>query len=139
MDNIKLHYQGGLEFVAETPSGHQITMDGAPDFGGGNKGPRPMELVLVALGGCSGMDIASILNKKRMDLKGIEINVKGEKAPEYPKKYTDVEIEFIVKGKNLTDEAVGRAVELSMQKYCSVKATIEGTAKVKYSYKIVNE
>lgn len=139
MDNVKLNYKGGLEFLAKTPSGHTITMDGAAEFGGKNNGPRPMELVLVALGGCSGMDVASILNKKKMDVRDIEINVKGEKASEYPKKYTDVEIEYIVKGKNLTDEAVKRAVELSMQKYCSVKATIEGAAKVKYSYKIINE
>jgi len=139
MDEIKFTYRGGLQFSAKTGSGHEVIMDGDPAYGGEDKGPRPMELVLVALGGCSGMDIASILKKKKMDVSAIDITVKGERAPDYPKKYTGVEIEFTVKGKDLTKEAVERAVQLSMDKYCSVKATIEGVAKVKYSFNVVNE
>jgi len=136
MDEVKFTYRGGLQFAAKTGSGHEVIMDGDPAYGGENRGPRPMELVLVGLGGCSGMDVASILKKKKMDVTAIDISVKGERAPDYPKKYTDVEIEFTVKGKNLAKEAVEKAVELSMNKYCSVKATIEGVAKVKWSYKI---
>ena len=85
------------------------------------------------------MDIVSILKKKKQDLRGLEINVTGQKAENYPKKFTDMNIEFLVKGRNLSEDAVKRAVDLSMDKYCSVKATIEGSAKVTWSYRIVEE
>ena len=98
-----------------------------------------MELLLMGIGGCSGMDVVSILKKKREKVTGLEINVDGTKAKDYPQKYTDIDIEYIVKGKDLSDEAVKRAVELSMDKYCSVKATLEGSAKITYKYKIVEE
>ncbi|MCG2813718.1 MAG: OsmC family protein, partial [Thermodesulfovibrionales bacterium] len=99
----------------------------------------PMELLLIGLGGCSGMDIVSILKKKKQEINGVEIKVKGEKAGNYPKKFTDIDIEFIVRGRNVSDDAVKRAVELSMEKYCSVKATLEGSAKITWSYKIIEE
>lgn len=128
----------GLQFVGESGTGHAIVMDSDKDVGGNNTGMRPMELLLAGLGGCSGMDVASILQKKKQQVKDIEINIKGEKADTYPKKFTNIEIEFVVSGKDLTEDAVKRAVELSMEKYCSVKATLEGAAKINFSYKIVN-
>jgi putative redox protein len=137
MDEVRVSYLGGLQFSARTLSGHDVKMDGAAEFGGENKGPRPMELLLVGLAGCSGMDIASILKKKKMEVTAIDINVKGERASEYPKRYKDIEIEFQVKGKNVTEEAVKRAVELSMDKYCSVKASLNAT--IKWSYKAIKE
>ena len=97
-----------------------------------------MELLLIGLGGCSGMDVVSIL-KKKQEINGVEIKVKGEKAEIYPKKFTDIDIEFIVRGRNVSDDAVKRAVGLSMEKYCSVKATLEGSAKITWSYKIIEE
>jgi putative redox protein len=114
-------------------------MDGEEKYGGMDSGPRPMELLLMGIGGCSGMDVVSILKKKRERLAGLEINVDGKMAEDYPHKYTQIDIEFVVKGKNLSDEAVKRAIELSMGKYCSVKATLEGSAKINYSYRIVEE
>jgi putative redox protein len=128
----------GLQFVGESGTGHAIVMDSDKDVGGNNTGMRPMELLLAGLGGCSGMDIASILQKKKQQITDIEINIKGQKADTYPKKFTNIEIEFVVSGKDLTEDAVKRAVELSMEKYCSVKATLEGAAKINFSYKIVN-
>ena len=98
-----------------------------------------MELLLIGLGGCSGMDVVSILKKKKQEINGVEIKVKGEKAENYSKKFTDMDIEFIVRGRNVSDDAVKRAVELSMGKYCSVKATLEGSAKITWSYKIIEE
>lgn len=135
--SVKIKYVDGLQFVGESASGHAIVMDGYPEVGGANTGMRPMELLLVALGGCTGMDVASMLKKKKQGFTGLEISVAGKKADEYPKKFTEVNIEFIVRGKGVGEEAVKKAIELSMEKYCSVKATIEGAAKVTWSYKIV--
>jgi putative redox protein len=96
-----------------------------------------MELLIIGIGACSGMDIVSILKKKNQDLTSFEINVNGERTKNYPKKFTYINLEFLVKGKNISEEAVKRAVDLSMNKYCSVKATLEGSAKVNFSYKII--
>jgi putative redox protein len=139
MLTAKVTYIKGMQFVGDTESGHALVMDADPSDGGQNIGPRPMELLLAGAGGCSGMDVISILKKKRQDVTGLEINVRGEKAEDYPKKFTEITLEFAVRGKNISEEAVKRAVELSMTKYCSVKATLEGTAKIHYSYKIINE
>lgn len=139
MLNAKVKWVEGLQFVGESGTGHAIVMDGSQDVGGKNTGMRPMELLLVGLGGCSGMDVISILEKKRQNVTDIDIIINGDKADTYPKKFTNITIEFIVKGKDLSEDAVKRAVELSMEKYCSVKATLEGSAKIKYSYKIINE
>jgi putative redox protein len=139
MLTAKVTYVKGMQFVGDTESGHALVMDADPSDGGQNTGPRPMELLLAGAGGCSGMDVISILKKKRQDVTGLEINVKGEKAGDYPKKFTEITLEFVVRGRNISEEAVKRAIELSMTKYCSVKATLEGTAKIHYSYKIINE
>ncbi len=127
----------GLQFVGESGTGHAVVMDGDLDVGGKNTAMRPMELLLVALGGCSGMDVASILTKKRQAVIDVQVTVKGQQAEEYPKKFTNIEIQYVVTGKNLSEEAVKKAVDLSMEKYCSVKATVEGVAKITFSYKIV--
>jgi putative redox protein len=139
MLKAKVTYVDGLQFVGEASSKHAIVMDGDPSAGGHNTGPRPMDLLLIGAGGCSGMDVISILKKKKQDVTGLEIKVKGEKAEAYPRKFTEISLEFIVKGRNISEEAVKRAVELSMGKYCSVKATLEGSAKISYSYAIIQE
>jgi len=139
MPRAKVKYTGGLQFVGQADSGHAIVMDGDADAGGNNTGLRPMELLLIGVGGCSGMDVVSILKKKREKVTDVEINVNGKKAEAYPQKFTDIDIEFVVKGKNLSEEAVKRAVQLSMDKYCSVKATLEGTARITYRYNIVED
>ena len=139
MPKAKVKYIDGLQFVGQADSGHAIVMDGDANGEGKNTGLRPMELLLIGIGGCSGMDIVSILKKKREKVRDVEINVNGKKAEDYPQKFTDIDIEFVVKGKNLSEAAVKRAVQLSMDKYCSVKATLEGTAKVTYKYIIVEE
>ncbi|MGQ9569652.1 MAG: OsmC family protein [Thermodesulfovibrionales bacterium] len=135
----KVNYTNGLQFVGEASSGHGIVMDGDPAVGGRNTGLRPMELLLVGLGGCTGMDVISIMKKKQQDVTGLEINIEGQKAENYPKKFTDINIEFIIKGKNISEDALKRSIDLSMNKYCSVKASLEGSAKIGYSYKIIQE
>ncbi len=139
MSRAKVRLVDGLRFVGEAASGHSIVMDGDPEVGGNDTAIRPSELLLVGLGGCTGMDVISILRKKRQPVTGLEISIKGEKADKHPKRYTDVEVEFTVTGKGVDEEAVKRAVELSMQRYCSVKATLEGATKVGWSHKVVEE
>jgi putative redox protein len=139
MLHATITYVKGLQFVGESSSGHAIVMDGDQSSGGLNTGTRPMELLLLGIGGCSGMDVISILKKKRQDVTGLEIRVKGKRAENYPKKFTELTLEFAVKGRNIAEDAVKRAVDLSMNKYCSVKAALEGSAKITFSFKIIRE
>ncbi|WP_376790889.1 OsmC family protein [Thermoflexus sp.] len=125
----------GMKMEAVTPSGHTVVMDAAPDVGGTNQGPRPMELVLAALAGCTAMDVLSILRKKRQPLEGFAMEIRGERAPEHPKVYTDIDLLYIVKG-NVDPQAVVRAIELSATKYCSVGAMLRKTARIRYRYRI---
>jgi putative redox protein len=139
MTKANVKYTGGMQFVASADSGHAIVMDADADVGGSNTGSRPMELLLMGIGGCSGMDIISILRKKKQHVTALETNVSGTMADNYPHKYTEITLEFIVRGKAVSEEAVQRAVQLSMDKYCSVKATLEGSAKINFSYRIIEE
>jgi len=139
MSKAKVTYVGGMQFVGEGDSGHAIVMDSGSDVGGKNTGLRPSELLLIGIGGCSGMDIISILKKKRQQVSSFEINITGTKAGEHPMKYTHIDVEYVVTGKDLAEDAVQKAVQLSMDKYCSVKATLEGTAKITFSYRIIQE
>jgi putative redox protein len=128
-----------MQFSGKATSGHTLIMDADDESGGHNAGSRPMELLLVAFGGCSGMDVISLLRKKRQAVSGLEINVKGEKTEDYPKIYKEVHIEYMVKGKNVQKEAVERSIELSLDKYCSVGATLAKAGKITSSYRIVEE
>jgi len=139
MSLAKVIFTRGLQFVGEASSGHAVVMDGDPGVGGNNTGLRPMELLLVGLGGCAGMDVVSILRKKKQELTGLEVTVRGQRAENYPKKYTDIEIDFLIKGRNISEESVKKAIDLSMNKYCSVKAALEGPAKINFTYKISSE
>ena len=139
MSRATIKYTDGMQFVGQAGSCHAIVMDTDPEFGGSNTGLRPMELLLIGVGGCSGMDIVSVLKKKKQKLTGLEVNVDGKKAEDYPQKYTDINIEYIVSGHDLSEEAVKKAVDLSMEKYCSVKATLEGSANITFSYRIVED
>lgn len=138
MPKATVKFTGGMQFVAVADSGHAVVMDGPPSVGGNNTGASPMELLLMGTGGCSGMDVISVLQKKKQHVTSLEIHVHGEKANEHPKKYTAISIEFVVTGKNISEEAVKRSVQLSMDRYCSVKATLEGTAQISYRYRIVD-
>jgi putative redox protein len=126
-----------MQFTGRATSGHTLTMDADNEAGGKNSGFRPMELLLVGFGGCSGMDVISILRKKRQQVTGLEINVKGEKTDSYPKIYKEVHIEYVVKGKGVEKEAVERAIALSLDKYCSVGATLAKAGTITHSYRII--
>ncbi|MBI5847685.1 MAG: OsmC family protein [Nitrospirae bacterium] len=139
MAKATVTFTGGMQFVATADSGHAVVMDAGQEVGGINSGSRPMELLLMGIGGCSGMDIISILRKKKQQVTGLEAHVSGVMADDYPHKYTEIAIEYIVTGRKLSEEAVKRAVQLSMDKYCSVKATLEGAARIDFSYRIVED
>jgi putative redox protein len=127
----------GLQLIGYASSGHGIVMDASPDIGGEDKGSRPMELVLIALGGCTAMDVISIMQKKRQDLRGLEIKINGVRSEEHPKVYKEIKIRYVFKGKNLSEEACKRSIELSQEKYCSVSAMLSKVAKIDYEWEIL--
>jgi putative redox protein len=139
MVEAKVRLVKDMHFSGRATSGHMLNMDADDISGGHNAGFRPMELLLVGFGGCSGMDVISILRKKRQPVAGLEINVKGEKTDDYPKVYKEVHIEYVVKGKGIEKEAVERAIKLSLDKYCSVGATLAKAGTITHSYRIVDE
>lgn len=139
MVNATVTLVDGMQFVGTANSGHAVVMDSAPSVGGQDTGSRPMELLLMAFGGCTGMDVISILRKKKQKVERLMLNVKGEQADTHPHMYTAVHIEYVVSGKDISEDAVKRAIELSLEKYCSVGATIGRAAKITHSYRIIQE
>jgi len=129
----------GMSFVARTGSGHLVAMDGAPEGGGNNLAPRPMEMVLVGAGGCTAYDVVLILRRGRHDVRGCEIEVQAERAESDPKVFTRITLKFTVRGRNLSRETVLRAVQLSHEKYCSATAMLAKTAEITHSVEIVED
>jgi putative redox protein len=127
----------GMAFIAETGSGHVLTMDGAPDGGGRNLAPRPMETVLAGTGGCAAYDVVTILRRGRHDVRGCSAKLQAERAPSDPKVFTRIHMHFIVKGRGLDPDAVARAVALSHEKYCSATAMMAKTAQVTTSHEVI--
>ncbi|RZI61299.1 MAG: OsmC family protein [Rubrivivax sp.] len=127
----------GMSFVAETGSGHMITMDGAPDGGGRNLAPRPMETVLAGTGGCTAYDVVLILKRGRHDVRGCQVKLSADRAEVDPKVFTKIHMHFVVTGKNLPQATVERAVQLSHEKYCSASIMLAKTAEITTSVEIV--
>ena len=128
--------QSGMAFIAETGSGHLIAMDGAPDGGGRNLAPRPMETVLAGTGGCTAYDVVLILKRGRHDVGGCQVKVIAERASTDPKVFTKIHMHFTVTGRNLPEAAVARAIEMSHEKYCSASIMLAKTAEITTSYDI---
>ncbi len=139
MIEAKVTLQKDMQFTGKASSGHTLVMDADNEAGGSNAGFRPMELLLVGFGGCSGMDVISILRKKRQRVTGLEVNVKGEKTDSPPKVYKEVHIEYVIKGTGVEKEAVERAIALSLEKYCSVGATLAKAGTITHSYQIIGD
>lgn len=129
----------GMSFIAETGSGHAVVMDGAPEAGGRNLGPRPMEMVLAGTGGCSAFDVVMILKKGRQAITACDVSLQAERAESDPKVFTRIHLHYRVKGRDLRPEAVARAIELSKEKYCSASIMIGKTADITYDFEIINE
>ncbi len=127
----------GMTFVAETGSGHVLTMDGATDGGGRNLAPRPMETVLAGTGGCTAYDVVLILKRGRHDVRGCQVVVKADRAEADPKVFTAIQMHFVVSGRGLTPAAVERAIALSHEKYCSASIMLAKTADISTSFELI--
>jgi putative redox protein len=136
---VKVSWNGpsGMSFRAQTGSGHMVAMDGAPEGGGHNLAPRPMEMVLVGTGGCTAYDVVLILKRGREDVRGCEVSLQAERAETDPKVFTRINFHFVVSGKNLKPAAVERAIQLSHDKYCSATIMMAKTAAITTSFDIV--
>lgn len=126
----------GMGFVAETGSGHFLTMDGAPDGGGRNLAPRPMETVLAGTGACTAYDVVLILKRGRHDVSGCRVQVQADRAEQDPKVFTRIAMHFIVSGRGLPAAAVERAIALSHERYCSASIMLAKTAQIVTSFEI---
>jgi putative redox protein len=127
----------GMGFVAETGSGHFITMDGAPDGGGRNLAPRPMEAVLAGTGGCTAYDVVLILKRGRHDVRGCQVKLTSERAAQDPKVFTKIHMHFVVAGRALPAQAVERAIQMSHERYCSASIMLGKTAEITTGFEIV--
>lgn len=134
---VKIAWQEGVSFTGQVAGGHTLLMDGPPDQGGHNAGARPMEMVLLGLGGCASFDLVQILNKSRQRFSGCELEIQAQRSDQIPAVFTDIHLRFKVTGKGLKDAVVERAVRLSMEKYCSVAAMLgKGGVTISHSYSI---
>ncbi len=129
----------GMGFVAETGSGHLLTMDGAPEGGGRNLAPRPMETVLAGTGGCTAYDVVLILKRGRHAVTGCQVKVTAERAAQDPKVFTHIQMHFVVSGRALAAAAVERAIALSHERYCSASIMLAKTAQISTSFEIVEQ
>ncbi len=128
-----------MSFVGESGSGHSVVMDGAPESGGRDLGVRPMEMLLLGLGGCASFDVVMILKKARQNIKNCEVEITAERADTEPKVFTKIHLHFIVEGDNLTESRVDRAVSLSAEKYCSASKMLEKTAAITHDFELVSQ
>jgi putative redox protein len=134
----KVSWFDGMSFVAETGSGHLLAMDGAPEAGGRNLAPRPMELVLAGAGGCSAFDVVMILKRGRQDISGCDVKLSAERSATDPKVFTHIHMHFVLTGKDLKPEAVERAIKLSAEKYCSASIMLGKTAEMTHDWEIID-
>lgn len=139
---VRVALADGMHFIGfghPQEDGFSVHMDASPDVGGEHKGMRPQSLLLVSLGGCTAMDVISILRKKRQQVSGLEVKVRAERADEHPRVYTHIWLTYVVTGKEVDPAAVERAIELSMTKYCPVAGLLQRVVPIETHYEIVNE
>lgn len=130
-------WRDDMIFTGYSSGGYSIPLDAIRDHGGHEAGISPMELMLTSLAGCTGMDVISILRKKKQQVTGFEVQVSGIRADEHPKVYTEISVHFVVTGHNVNETAVTRAIELSRDKYCGAAATLRHTATIHYTHEII--
>ena len=135
--NISVNWVDGLLMVGKSDSGHTITMDGPPESGGENLGVRPMEMLLLGVAGCTMIDVVTTLKKMRQDLSRLETKINAERATDHPKVFTNIHIQFILKGQNLNEKRVDKAITLSAEKYCSASIMLGKTASITHDFEII--
>ena len=135
--NISVNWVDGLLMVGKSDSGHTITMDGPPESGGENLGVRPMEMLLLGVAGCTMIDVVTTLKKMRQDLSHLETKINAERATDHPKVFTDIHIQFVVKGKDLDPKKVDKAITLSAEKYCSASIMLGEMATITHDFEVI--
>ena len=133
----RVKWLDNMSFVGESDSGHSVVMDGAPEDGGRNLGVRPMEMLLLGMGGCTAFDVVLILKRARQDIIDCEVELEAERAAEVPKVFTKIHVHYIVKGHDLNEKQVARAVSLSAEKYCSASIMLAAVAEISHDYEII--
>lgn len=132
----RVKWLDNMSFVGESGSGHSVVMDGSPEFGGRNLGVRPMEMLLLGMGGCASFDVVSMLKKGKQDLIDCEVNISAQRAESVPRVYTKIHLHFVVSGNDISEKQVKRAVELSAEKYCSASIMLGKTAEITHDFEI---
>lgn len=132
----QVRWDKDVTFIGESGSGHTVIMDGPPDHGGQDRGVRPMEMLLLGMGGCTAFDVMHILKKARQQVTDCVVELEAERATEDPKVFTKIHVHFHIKGKGLKPERVKRAVELSAEKYCSASIMLGAMAEITHDYEI---
>ncbi len=132
-----IEWTGGVSFAGRADSGHQVLMDGAPEAGGENKGSRPMEVVLIGMGGCAAFDVVHILRKQRQSVAGCSAEIDAERAETDPKVFTRIHAHFKISGRALDSKKVAHAIELSATKYCSASIMLGKTAKITHDFELI--
>ena len=135
----RIKWKDGASFLAKSGSGHTVLMDGPPEAGGRNLGPRPMEMLLMGTGGCAAFDVVLILKKGRQEISNCEVEIEAERASREPKVFTRIHFHFILTGKNLNPKQVERAIHLSAEKYCSASIMLGKTAELTHDFEIVED
>ncbi len=133
----EINWKQNVRFDALSETGHKIIMDGAPKHGGNNEGARPMELLLIGMGGCTAFDVVGILNKARTELTSLKIELEAERATDVPAVFTKIHVHFILTGSGLKEKLVQRAIDLSAKKYCSASIMLGQTADITHSFEII--
>lgn len=134
---VEIVWREAASFLGKTESGHALLMDGPPEGGGKNEGPRPMETVLVGTGGCTAYDVVSILKRSRQDVTACQVRIEAERAETDPKVFTRIHFHFVLSGSNLSAERIEHAIRLSAEKYCSASIMLAKTAKITHDFEIV--
>lgn len=134
----QLKWAGNAAFIGRASSGHTVVMDGPAEGGGRNLGPRPMEMLILGMGACSTYDVVSILKKSRQEITDCEVKITSQRADSDPKVFTDIQLHFIVSGKDLKEKQVERAIKLSAEKYCSASIMLGATANITHDFEIIN-
>jgi putative redox protein len=133
----RIKWQDGMSFMAESGSGHKIMMDGPPEAGGWNLGPRPMEMLLMGTGGCTAVDVMLILKKSRQEIRDCTVEIEAERTSKDPKVFTRIHFHFILSGNRIKPEQVERAINLSATKYCSASIMLSKTAELTHDFEII--
>jgi len=134
---VRVKWVDGMMFIGESDSGHAVVMDGPPELGGNNMGVRPMEMLLLGMGGCSSIDVVEILKKGRNDIKACIAEISAERAETIPKVFTQIHIHFVVTGHDLKETTVERAIKLSAEKYCSAALMLQKAVEITHDFEII--